>query len=389
MRSDANILWLPAWFPGKADFLDGDFTERHARAASKKVDITVLYVSKDAALAPNRSYIEVEKSDGLHIYRGYYNNNANAGMISKLQSLRLYFSLLFQLYELAKKERGLFQLVHVHISLRQGLLAQWLKWKDKIPYVITEQNSWFMPVGEQYYTRSPLLQKIVRSNFKNANGVHVVSAALGRALKAKFTFIKNFTVIPNVVDTDIFFPVHRPLATSVNRFFCVTSNVYHKNTDGILRAFSMYLKKGNTGRLVIAGPNYQSLVPLTRQLSIENDVEFLGAVTYPEIAKQMQAADALIFFTRYETFGCVLAEALCCGTPVIASSIPVLQENLTDQQNALLVEPENEEDLADKMALFSSQKNRFVQESIARKAHAKYQYSKVGEDFIDFYKTVL
>lgn len=389
MRSNSNILWLPAWYPGKENFLNGDFTDRHARATSKKVNISVLFVSKDATLGFNRMYTEKEQSDGLTIYRGYYNTTDNLGLFSKIRSVQLYLTLLFRLYKIAKNEQGSFQLVHVHISLRQGLLAQWLKWKHQIPYVITEQNSWFMPVGDQYYTHSLILRKIIRSNFKNANAVHVVSASLGRALQEKFKFIKHFTVMPNVVDTTIFFPVKSQSEASTNTFFCITSDVYHKNTDGILRAFSIYLKNGNTGILRIAGPNYEDLVLLAMQLSMKDHVKFLGAVTYKEVAQNMQAADALIFFTRYETFGCVLAEALCCGTPVIASRIPVLQENLQEHENALFVEPENEEDLAEKMAAFSSQKHLFLQESIARQAHDEYQYSKVGEDLFKFYKTVL
>ncbi len=389
MKSGANILWLPAWYPSKQDFLNGDFTDRHARATSKRVNISVLYVTKDPSLGHNKSYVEKETIEALSIYRGYYNSNPGGGLISKLWSVQLYLKLLFQLYRIAKKEQGSFQLVHVHVSLRQGLLAQWLKWKHKIPYVITEQNAWFMPVGNQYYTHSKGLKKIIWRNFKNASAVHVVSASLGKALQEKFNFIKHFTVIPNVVDTTIFFPVHKQPESSINTFFCITSDVYHKNTDGILRAFAIYLKNGNKGLLVMAGPNFESLVVLARQLYVEQHVKFLGAISYQEIAQNMQAADALIFFTRYETFGCVLAEALCCGTPVIASKIPVLQENLQDQGNALFVEPENEEDLAKKMEEFSFNKNLFLAESIARQATDKYHYNKVGEDFFKFYKTVV
>lgn len=389
MRSKVNILWLPGWYPSKANFLNGDFTDRHAKAVSKKVNITVLYVAKDPSLAPNENYIEIEKAEGLIIYRGYYNNSSSLGMLSKLWSVRLHFKLLFELYKRATKEQGSFQLLHVHISLRQGLLAQWIKWKHKIPYVITEQNSWFMPVGNQYYPTSPVLQNIIRSNFKNAAAVHVVSSSLGLALKQKFDFIKKFTVIPNVVDTDIFFPIDRQSSPLSTNFFTITSDVYHKNTDGILRAFALYLKAGNKVRLEIAGPNYEGLVDLATQLSIEDSVHFLGAISYTEIAQKMQAADALIFFTRYETFGCVLAEALCCGTPVIASNIPVLQENLEDHTNALFVESENEAELAKKMEEFSTRKQSFSQAGIAKQARSKYHYDKVADEFYEFYKTVV
>ena len=389
MRSNANILWLPAWYPGKIDFLPGDFTDRHARAVSERVNVSVLFVTKDPSMPHNRHCIEIEQNEGLTIYRGYYNCSAKLGLLSKIWSVKLHLSLLLQLYQLAKKEKGSFQLAHVHISLRQGLLAQWLKWKHKIPYVITEQNAWFMPVGDQHYTRSAALQKIISSNFKNAAAVHVVSNSLGLALKKKFKFIQDYTVIPNVVDTAIFYPLPRQTATLPITFFSVTSDVYHKNTDGVIRAFAAYLKQENKAVLEIAGPNYEPLVLLAEALKIGNAVSFLGATSYKEIAKKMQAADALIFFTRYETFGCVLAEALCCGTPVIASRIPVLEENLQDHENALFVTPEDEADLAKKMAEFSSKNHLFLRDSIATKASDKYNYTRVGDQFFEFYKTVV
>ena len=389
MKRTANILWLPGWYPSKTDFLAGDFTDRHAKATSKNVNVTVLFVTKDPALANNTSCIEVERVEGLTIYRGYYNCSASLGYFSKLVSVRLHFKLLFRLYRLAKKEQGRFELLHVHISLRQGLLAQWLKWKHKIPYVITEQSSWFMPVGDKIYPRSLALQKIISSNIQNADALHVVSNSLGNALKQKFHFIKNFTVIPNVVDTNIFYPVLQKAITAQLNFFTVTSDVYHKNTDGILRAFAIYLKAGHSAVLDVAGPNFEPLVPLAGQLGISKSVNFLGALPYHLVAQKMQSAAALIFFTRYETFGCVMAEALCCGTPVIATKIPVLEENLEDHHNALFVEPENEADLALKMEEFTLGKYQFNKEAIARQAAARYGYNKAGDAFLDFYKTVL
>ncbi|MBC7867970.1 MAG: glycosyltransferase [Gloeobacteraceae cyanobacterium ES-bin-316] len=389
MKSNLNVLWLPGWYPNKLDFLPGDFIHRHAMAVSSWANISVLYVTKDTTLAFNKSYIESEEFNGLTIYRGYYNCSPKFTLVSKVWSVLLHLNLLLKLYEVARKSKGNFQLVHVHISLRQGLLAQWLKWKYKIPYLITEQNSWFMPVGNQYYTTSRMLRKVIASNFKNADALHVVSASLGDSLKRKFGFVRSFTLIPNVVDTNIFHPAPPSFAEEKNTFFSITSDVYHKNTDGVLRAFALFLKEGNTALLEIAGPNYEGLIELVKQLAIENSVIFLGSIGYSEIAKKMRDADAFIFFTRYETFGCVMAEALCCGTPVIASRLPVLEENLQENENAIFVAPENEQELAQKMATFIAQKKSFDQVDIAIKAHAKYNYKKVGSDFFELYKNVL
>ena len=380
-----RILWLPAWYPSKVDFLPGDFTHRHAEAVSKFVNVTVLYVTKDASLGNNRTAIEVINKNQLQIYRAYYNSPGGMGKLSKSWSVLIHFRLLLKLYNLAKKEHGDFHLAHVHISLRQGLLARWLKWKTGLKYVITEQNSWFMPVGNQFYPRSVLMQKMISSNFRNADAVHVVSQSLGHQLKLKFPFIKTFTIIPNVVDTNIFH--FNKISTQNNsiHFFTTTGDIYHKNTDGIIRAFANFIKEGKEGVLHVAGPNANQLQSLAAELSVRHAVNFYGPIKYEEIAVKMQQADALVFFTRYETFGCVMAESLCCGTPVIASRIPVLEENLEELENALFVTPGDEAQLTKKMLQFAVIRSEFHNEQIASCAHLKYNYENIGKQFYNFY----
>lgn len=53
------------------------------------------------------------------------------------------------------------------------------------------------------------------------------------------------------------------------------------------------------------------------------------AIDVPRVADAVQAhwaADALAFPSRYEAFGLVLAEAIACGLPVAAASIPAVDE---------------------------------------------------------------
>jgi glycosyltransferase involved in cell wall biosynthesis len=387
-KENINVLWLPGWYPSKLDFLPGDFTQRHAVATSRFARVVVLYVTKDHSLGAGKYVIDKNAVDGAINYIAYYNSVSSPTLIARLFSVLLHYRLLLKLYRRASKENGRFRLVHVHISLRQGLLALWLKWSRGLKYVITEQNSWFMPGGDKFYPNSFLLRQIIRVNFKYADAVHVVSAQLGESLKRKFDFIRTYTVIPNVVDTNIFF--YKPLpALEQLHFFTITGDTWHKNTDGLIKAFSQFLKAGGKAILHVAGPDDGNLQQLCERLSIQDNIKFYGAISYQEVAEKMQQSSALIFFTRYETFGCVMAEALCCGRPVIASNIAVLQENLIGSANAVFAEPENENDLAEKLALFSATEKDFNHQQIARDAFAKYNYEKIGKEFLLLYQSVL
>ena len=41
-----KILWLASWYPNRNDPFDGDFIQRHARAAAIDHDIHVIHVSE-------------------------------------------------------------------------------------------------------------------------------------------------------------------------------------------------------------------------------------------------------------------------------------------------------------------------------------------------------
>jgi glycosyltransferase involved in cell wall biosynthesis len=389
MENRIKVLWLPAWYPSKQDFLSGDFIDRHAKAVSRISDVVVLFVTKDFALPYNTKNIEIEENENLIICRGYYNCSNKLGYIGKLWSVCIYYQLLFKLYKIVNKKQVKFDLVHVHISQRQGLLALFLKWKKGIKYLITEQNSWFMPVGNKYFTKSILLKILIRSNFKNASGLHVVSNSLGNELKKKFGFIKNCITIPNVVDSSIFYYKDTFSSTDTTHFFAITGDTFHKNTDGLIRAFANFIKEGYKGILHIAGPNIDELKLLAQKLSLKDYTKFYGPISNKEVANIMQQTDAFVFFTRYETFGCVMAEALSCGKPVIATKIPVMEESLTEHTNALFVVPEDEDDLTKKLIYFAQHKSKFKGAEFSVSALAKYNYSKISEDFLALYISVL
>ena len=60
-----KILWLCSWYPNRTDPYDGDFIQRHARAASLFHDIQVIRVVADAALKPG--VIETVNTTQTHL----------------------------------------------------------------------------------------------------------------------------------------------------------------------------------------------------------------------------------------------------------------------------------------------------------------------------------
>jgi rhamnosyl/mannosyltransferase len=81
-----------------------------------------------------------------------------------------------------------------------------------------------------------------------------------------------------------------------------------------------------TGRLAIVGegPLRQALQGLASDLGVADRVDFLGAVSDPELLALYHACDAFVLpsVTRAEAFGMVQIEAMACGKPVISTDVP-------------------------------------------------------------------
>jgi glycosyltransferase-like protein len=84
-------------------------------------------------------------------------------------------------------------------------------------------------------------------------------------------------------------------------------------------------------------------------LTLGRDVVLLGTVSDDDLAAWYRAADALAYPSLKEGWGLVVLEAMSADLPVVATNIPVFREYLADGTNALLVAPEDPDDLASAM----------------------------------------
>ncbi|MFH1030330.1 MAG: glycosyltransferase [bacterium] len=175
---------------------------------------------------------------------------------------------------------------------------------------------------------------------------------------------------------------------------------YFKGVEYLIKAFKLadvetghcpVSSNGTNLKLVILGdgelkPYYMNLVG---QLGIKDKALFAGRVNDEEKIKFLNACymNILPSIDKSEAFGIVLAEAMACGKPVIASNLPGVRSVVEEGVNGLLCEPKNEEELAGKIKYLLD--NPLIARQMGGNGFEKvakiYNWEKIGERLVEIY----
>ncbi|HOZ50778.1 MAG TPA: glycosyltransferase family 4 protein [Chitinophagaceae bacterium] len=379
----SKILWLCSWYPNDEYPYDGDFIQRHADAVSAYHEIDILYVHKliGKKQLSNVQFRQRNKNLTEHIY---INQVSNEGILSTLIGLVNYFLIHLRFI----KKYGKPNLIHVQIPMKAGLVALYYKWFYKIPYIVTEHYGIYNPhLHDHFKTRNFIYRFATKLIMKYADTLTTVSHSLGEDIN-HWVLKKEFTVIPNVVDTNLFH-YHPSQPKDRFQFIHISNMIPLKNVEGIIEAAELLYKQRQDFKLVFLGsisPQYQQLAS-TKNL-LNTVIYFEGILPYNQVATKMKESDALIIFSDTESQSCVVLESLCSGRPAIVTNIGGVKE-LIDNDNGYKVNVRNTVDLADKMNEIINQYNQFNLEKISSEATNKYSYAQVGKQFSDCYEEVI
>lgn len=382
-----NILWLASWYPNRLSPYDGDFIQRHARAASLINHITLVFIKKDVeGIITKNNKKEITKTGKLTEVIVYYHSfKTGVRLIDRLLSRKKYNNTYRKTLKQIIQKNGKPSLIHVHVVLNVIRQIRWLKKKYSIPLIISEHWTGYLaeakPNLENY---NPLYKIRIQKTFNKADAITVVSKVLGEAIMARFKIAK-YQVIANVVDTDIFFPV--PKSSSPQTKFIHVSLLNHqKNAKDIIEAVDLVKTSGYNFQLIIYGPDIVQIKQQVKYKKLEQEVIFKEEVPQNILAKDMQQADALVLYSRYETFGCVVIEANACGIPAILSDLPVFREYIIENKTGIFAKRNDPQNLADTIIKFIQQKHSFSQMEIAGHTKNKFGYNVIAEQFNELYK---
>lgn len=181
----------------------------------------------------------------------------------------------------------------------------------------------------------------------------VISVSNSGAVELKqFFSINDVDIIYNGVDSKIFKPGLDAKYRKGKPQILFVGNLYpHKNLEELVLAMGELINTYPLSYLQIVGDGkmYSTLNRLINERNLENNVELVGRVSGEELPFYYSSCDIYVTPSRWELFGLPLLEAMACGKPVLASSIPPHIELLTKSNAGQIYELGNVSALYNKM----------------------------------------
>lgn len=171
----------------------------------------------------------------------------------------------------------------------------------------------------------------------------------------------------------------------------------HKNHVNLVRAYKIMKERfGFDEKLIFTGIKKQSHSAVAKEierLGLKDDIIHIGYLPYEDLPLLYNAASLLVFPSLFEGFGMPVVEAMGVGLPVACSNTTSLPEVAGGA--AILFDPEDPEDIAEKVAALLNDKalkKTLVQKGLARASMFTWEQTalktkKVYEDvYADFRK---
>jgi glycosyltransferase involved in cell wall biosynthesis len=384
MNQRLKILAICSWYPSKKNTTLGNFVQKHIEAISLLNNVTVLTI------------ISIENIKSITIEDSYSENLSE--IIVYYPKTKKYFEFLNIImnfinhirafkkgYQLLVNKKGKPDLTHLHVTYPLGIWAIYLKIRYKIRYIITEHSSGFHSNTEHTYTKFKLfLSKLV---FSKATFILPISENLKENIE-KISPKSNFKIISNVVNEHVFNT--SSINNNKNQLLHIsTGDDSIKNLTGMITVISeIYRERNDFHFNIVSDGNIEYAKKLVNELKCNEIITFHSTKTTIEIAHFFNISNALLMFSNYENFPCVIAESLMSGIPVITSNVNGIPEHI-NSINGILVHPKDNNELKKAILDFFNHDIEFNSELIRNYALIHFSYSSISKSFDEIYKKVL
>ncbi len=385
-----RILTLAHVFPRTPDDPMGAFVLHLVDALAPRGIASVV-------IAPHAEGLTDQETIGTaHVHRFHYaparwERLAYAGTMHELVARGVTSKILFALFNLAfllktwsvlRVWRA--EVLHAHWWLPDGFIGALASLVTRVPLVITTHGT---DVELLRHTR--WAQVLARFTFSRARVITCGSNYLREQLLALgVADAARVCVIPMPVNPVFGVPSSK-FQVSGREILAVARLTAQKSLDTLIEAVAC-IPDAHL-QIIGDGPERAELERQARENQVQDRVEFLGTLRQEELPSHYAACAVFVLPSIREGMGLVLAEALLCGAPVVATNSGGVTDIVRDGETGLLVPERDATALA--VALERVLKDRGLAarlaENGARWVRARYTGEPVARQFAEVYERTL
>lgn len=303
-------------------------------------------------------------------------------------------------YQIAKELE--LEIIHTHTEFGTGFLGKMVANRLRIPVIHTYHTmyeDYLHYIANGKVVRPSHVKHFIKMFVNHSTGVVCPSKRVVDTLK-RYEVDVPMRIIPTGIDVSRF---SRPditkkdtdqlrdklgLHTDDLMILSLSRISYEKNIHVIVQQFPEVLMSYPNARLVIVGkgPYHEDLEELSRQLGVEDYIQFTGEVPHEDVAYYYHAADYFVSASTSETQGLTYAEAIASGTQCIVEGNDYLNQLLNDESLGITFEQD---------ADFSESFVSYVQQQIAidprvqQKKLMEISAERFGDEMIKFYQEMI
>ena len=309
---------------------------------------------------------------------------------------------LFRKGVMEELDRESYDIVHFR-SIWEGLAVVRNKKKFKIIYEVNGFPSIELPYhySQLNHNKSVIEKMFIQETecLLKADMVICPSFQIKSHIISRGILDSKVRVIPNGVDSEIFFPLPFPLSLTPLKLFYMGTLTSWQGLYILLEGLKIL--KGNDVSFhmdILSNMKKKFLKPLKDEINrfrLEKNITFIPSVPHKEVALIIGNSHICLApldsSKRNTVQGCCplkILEYMACGRPVIASDISCVREILTDGEDGLLYNPENFHELADKILFLKERPEimKVIAERGREKVKKKYSWKRAGRSLWEIVK---
>lgn len=269
----------------------------------------------------------------------------------------------------------------VFFGIPSGTIGYLLKKKYKLPYVIRFGGGDVPGFQERFTKVYKLIAPAIKVIWKNADALIANSQGL-KDMALDFYDKKFFDIIPNGVDTEVFYPIEKEESDEFKILF-VSRLIERKGLQFIipeLKRIQDNIHKKIKLIVVGDGPYRGTLEQIAQENSVSGMIQFVGQKEKDGIVPYYQNADLFILPSAKEGMPNVVLEAMACGLPIVMTSCEGSKELITD--NGIISSLDDFGDNIIKLALNKDWLNVMGKNSLIN-VDQKFQWKSIVKRYLD------